>query len=61
MRTALRTEVQEFLSNCEKLIECAHDNKGALSREECELVRLYARELELEIAPYCDEHYGLAA
>ena len=38
MEPSLRLEVQEFARACNDLARCAHENNGALTNEECDMV-----------------------
>jgi len=49
----LRSEVQDLIRACEHLIGFAHQTNGKLTRDACDLIMYYAKELEKEIAPYC--------
>lgn len=60
MQANMRREVLELMRVCEKLIGFAHQN-GELTDEECETVVYYAKELEKQILPFCENHQQTAA
>ena len=51
----MRTEVKDFMRMCERLMGLALQT-GELSREECDILSYYAKELHQPKHPLCEKH-----
>jgi hypothetical protein len=51
MNASVRIEVQDFVRASDNLAGSAHQNNGALTNEECELVVACIRNLEKSVLP----------
>jgi hypothetical protein len=61
-KSTLRLEVQEFVRACNDLAGSAHDNNGALTNEECEMVVACIQTLQETVLPHqADDAHLLAA
>ena len=62
MESSLRQEVQEFVRACNDLAGSAHENNGALTNEECEMVVSCIYTLQKHVLPHqADDAQPLAA
>jgi len=62
MESSLRLEVQEFVRTCTALAGSAHENNGALTYEECEMVVCCIHTLQTNVLPHhADDVQPLAA
>ena len=52
MESSLRLEVQELMQACNHLIGSAHENNGALTNEESEMVVAYIHTLQTNFLPH---------
>jgi len=52
MESSLRQEVQEFVRACNGLAGSAHENNGALTNEECDIVMACIHTLQQNVLPY---------
>jgi len=52
MKSSLRLEVQEFTRACNDLVGSAHENNGALTNEECEMVVACIHTLQTNVLPH---------
>ena len=58
----MRITVQEFVHACNDLAGSAHENNGALTNEECEMVMACIRTLQKNVLPHqADNAQPLAA
>jgi len=58
----MRQEVQEFVRACNDLAGSAHENNGALTNEECEMVVVCIHTLQTNVLPHqADDAQPLAA
>jgi hypothetical protein len=51
MNSSLRIEIQEFVRASETLAGSVHQNNGALTNEECDMVAACIRSLEKSVLP----------
>jgi hypothetical protein len=62
MESSLRHEVQEFVRASNDLAGSAHENNGALTNEECEMVMTCIHTLQKNVLPHqADDAQPLAA
>jgi len=62
MNSSLRVEVQELARACDNLAESAHQNNGALTNEECDMVVAYIQTLQKNVLPHqADDAHLFAA
>ena len=52
MESSLRLEVQEFVRACTDLAGSAHENNGALTNAECEMVVACIHTLQTNVLPH---------
>jgi hypothetical protein len=61
MNSTVRVEVQEFVRACDNLAGSAHQNNGALTNEECDLVAACIQSLGRHVLPSHADDPPLAA
>ena len=56
----IRPEIQDLMRVSERLIGFAH-REGELTKDECDMIMYYAKELEREMTPFCQDHCEIPA